>query len=124
MTNLPIEQLSKGQSKAVELQIKPDAKIVHSHFRGQASLKARQVMRTFPSQAERVEQLVVDSFDDLAEMGQKASQGFGPMMSFAGWMRWGDQIDLIPLVPLTPGAFPGNPLISHIRPLGRRGEGV
>jgi hypothetical protein len=102
------------------MQIEPDAKIMHRHFRGQASLKASQVMRALPSQTERVQQLVIDGFNDLSQTGQKAPQGFGPGLPFAALMRRGNQIDLLLLVPLTPGPLPGNPLIGHIRPLGGR----
>ena len=49
MSCLPLDQLSKSQRSAVELQIEPDAKMVQSYLRGQASLKSRQVMRTFPA---------------------------------------------------------------------------
>ena len=80
MSCLPLEQLSKSQRSAVELQIEPDAKIVQSYLRGQASLKSRQVMRTFPGQAERVQQLVIDGFNHLPQTGQPATQGFGPAL--------------------------------------------
>jgi hypothetical protein len=68
MSCLPRKQLSKSQRGAVELQIEPDTKIVQGHFRGQASLKAGHIMRAFASQAEGVQQLVVDGLDDLSDV--------------------------------------------------------
>jgi hypothetical protein len=80
MSCLPIEQLSKSQRSVVELQIQPETKVMQSHFRGQASLKARQVVRAFASQTERIEQLVIDRFNDLPQTGQPPTQGFGPAL--------------------------------------------
>ncbi len=117
MSCLPLEQLSKSQRSAVELQIEPDAKIVQSHFRSQASLKSRQVMRAFASQAEGVQQLVIDGLNDLPQPGQPATQAFGPVLPFAALMRRSDQIDLILLVPTTSRSLLGLAFVSHIRPL-------
>src|SRR5260221_637412 len=100
------------------MQVEPDAKIMQSHFGGQTSLKSSQVMRTFPSQAERVQQLVIHGLNDLSQTGQPATQGFGPALPSAALMWRGDQIDLVPLSPLTPGSLPCKPFIGHIRPLG------
>lgn len=99
------------------MQIEPDAKIVQGHFCSQASLKSGQVMRMFPSQTERVQQLVIDGFNDLPQSGQPAPQGFGPVKPFAALMGWGDQIDLILFAPPTPGPLTSKPFIGHIRPL-------
>src|SRR5260221_1068676 len=101
------------------MQVEPDAKIMQSHFGGQTSLKSSQVMRTFPSQAERVQQLVIHGLNDLSQPGQPATQGFGPALPSAALMWRGDQIDLGPLSPLTPGARPRQPLICHLLTLGR-----
>src|SRR6266478_4102296 len=117
MSCLPLDQLSKSQRSAVELQIEPDAKIVQSHFRSQASLKSRQVMRAFASQAEGVQQLVIDGLNDLPQTGQPATQGFGPALPFAALMRRSDQIDLILLVPTTSRSLLGLAFVCHIRPL-------
>jgi hypothetical protein len=114
MSCLPLEQLSKSQRSAVELQIEPDAKIVQSHFRGQASLKSRQVMRAFASQAEGVQQLVIDGLNDLPHTGQPATQAFGPALPFAALMRRSDQIDLILLVPTTSRSLLGLAFVCHI----------
>lgn len=116
MSCLPLKQLSKSQRSIVQLQIEPDAKIVQSNFRSQASLKARHVMRAFARQAEGIEQLVIDGLDDLSQMGQPTTQSFGPTL-LAPLMRRGDQIYLILLLPLLSGAFPCKPFISKIRSL-------
>src|SRR5690348_2006808 len=120
MSCLPGKQLSKSQRSSAELQIEPDAKIMQSYFRSQASLKARQVMRTFPSQAQRVQQFLIDGFNDLSQTGQPATQGFGPTLSFAGLVWRGDQIHLILLTPPTPRPLSCKSFVSEIRSLGRQ----
>jgi hypothetical protein len=77
---LPLKQVSKSQGLAVQLQIEPDAKVMQPHFSRQTSLKAGQVMRPFSRQAEGVEQLVVDRFDDLPQPSQPATPLFGPLL--------------------------------------------
>src|SRR5437660_582325 len=42
MTHLPLEQLSKGQGVAPQLQVEPDAKVMQGHFGRQTGLKAVQ----------------------------------------------------------------------------------
>src|SRR6266446_327957 len=117
MSCLPLEQLSKSQRSAVELQIEPNAKIVQSHFRGQTSLKACQIMRTFASQAERVQHLIVDGLNNLPQTGQPATQGFGPALPFAALMWRSDQIDLILLMPAPSRSLTSKAFVSHIRSL-------
>src|SRR5260370_15162351 len=116
MSCLPLEQRSKSQRSAVELQIEPDAKMVQSYLRGQASLRSRQVMRTFPGQAERVQQLVIDGLNDLPHTGQPATQGFGPALPFAALMRRSDQIDLLCSCQRRSGRSPAKPLSSTYDP--------
>jgi hypothetical protein len=77
---LPLKQVSKSQGLAVQLQIEPDAKVMQPHFSRQTSLKAGQVMRPFSRQAQGVEQLVVDRFDDLPQPSQPATPLFGPLL--------------------------------------------
>src|SRR5260221_11972872 len=96
------------------MQVEPDAKIMQSHFGGQTSLKSSQVMRTFPSQAERVQQLVIHGLNDLSQPGQPATQGFGPALPSAALMWRGGPIDPGPLPPLSTGALPRKPLIGPI----------
>src|SRR5258708_28074604 len=98
------------------MQVEPDAKIMQSHFGGQTSLKSSQVMRTFPSQAERVQQLVIHGLNDLSQTGQPATQGFGPALPSAGLMWRGGQLDLATPAPLSPCALPPNPLFRPPHP--------
>src|SRR5260221_3907684 len=119
MSCLPLKQLSKSQRSVVELQIEPDAKIVQSYFRSQASLKTGHVMRTFASQAKGIQQLVVHGLDDLPQTGQPTTQSFGPAL-LAPWMRWGDQVHLIPVLPLLPRPISCKPFVSHIRAVSRQ----
>ena len=59
------------------MQIEPDTKIVQTHFRGQTSLKPRQVVRTFTCQAKGIQELVIDRFNNLPDAGQPSTQRFG-----------------------------------------------
>src|SRR5260370_7891118 len=101
MSCLPLKQLSKSQRSVVELQIEPDAKIVQSYFRSQASLKTGHVMRTFASQAKGIQQLVFHGLDDLPQTGQSTTQTFGPPL-LSPWMHSGDHPPLTPLLHLLP----------------------
>ncbi len=56
--NLPIKQISEGQWLAIQLKIEPDAKIMQADFGRQTSLKPRQIVGPFPSQAEGIFRLV------------------------------------------------------------------
>jgi hypothetical protein len=78
--NLPSKQISKGQGLTTQLTIEPDAKVLQADFGGQASLKAQEIMRPFPPQAEGVEQFVVDGFDDLPQTRQPAPPLLGPVL--------------------------------------------
>lgn len=100
------------------MHIEPDAKIVQSHFCRQASLKAGYIMRPFPIQTKRVQQLVVDGLNDLPETCQPTAQGFGPTL-FAPLMRWSNQIHLVVFLPLLSRSRPCKALIGHIRALSR-----
>src|SRR5260221_6620990 len=120
MMDLPVEQISESQRFSPQMHVEPKTKVMQGHFRSQASLKAGQVMRALASQAESVQQLVVDGFNALPQTCQPATQSFRPALPFAALMWRGDQINLVLLVPLTPGPRPGKPLISDIRPLGGR----
>lgn len=93
---------------------------MQSHFGGLAGLKPRQVVGTFPSQTEGIQELVVDGFDDLPQADHPAAQGFGPMDAPARLMRWSHQIDLVLLVP--PKAWPHSckAFVGNIRPVSRQ----
>src|SRR5579884_3696029 len=96
-TNLPINQISEGQRSTLQLAVEPDTEIVQDHFGPQTCLKACDVMGSFPSQAQRIQQLVVDGFNDLSQSRQPATQWFGPVFPLAGLMRWSDDLYLIAL---------------------------
>src|SRR5215210_6091748 len=74
----PSQQIGKGQTGTAEPIVEPDAEIVQRHPRCQTSSQAFQLMRALPPQTEGVEQLVVDTFDDLAYSGHPSPQAFGP----------------------------------------------
>src|SRR5581483_10309758 len=119
MNCLPRKQLSKSQRRATQLQIEPETNVMQGHFRSQASLKPGHLMRAFASQAERVEQFVVDSFNNLPQTGEPAAQGFGPPL-LAPLMRWGNYLRVIALLPLESRLITCKPLLGHVRPVGRR----
>ncbi len=86
------------------MQIEPATKIVQAHFGRQTSLKAGQIMRTFPSQAKGIQEFVVDGLNDLSDAGQPTAQGLGPALPLAGLMRWSD--DRSPLLLLPSASWP------------------
>jgi hypothetical protein len=57
------------------MPIQPNTKVVQADFGGQSSLKSRQLMRTLTCQAKRLEQFVVDRFNDLSQARQPTPQG-------------------------------------------------
>lgn len=105
------------------MQIEPDTKIVQGYFCSQTSLKSGQIVGPFASQTERVQQLVIDRFDDLPQTDQPSAQGFGPVL-LAALMRRSDQIDLVAFLEAPPRSVPCEPFISHIRAVGKRGDEV
>ena len=102
------------------MQIEPDTKIVQTHFGSQTSLKTSQVVRTFTSQTKGIQEFVVDGFDDLSQMGQPATQRFGPTDAFAALMGRRDQIDLSLCLPALSRSLAGLALVSYIRAVSRQ----
>jgi hypothetical protein len=96
------------------MQIEPETKIVQRHFGSQASLKPRQGVGTFPGQAEGIQELVVDRFDDLPQAGQPAPQGFGPTDVSTHLVWWSHQIDPVLLVPPQAWPRPGKAFVGDI----------
>jgi hypothetical protein len=78
--SLSLKQISEGQGLAIQLKIEPDAKIMQADLGRQTSLKARQIVGPFSSQAEGSEQFVVDRFNDLSQASQPMPPGFGPLL--------------------------------------------
>jgi hypothetical protein len=115
MTKLPVEQLGKGQRLAAKLHIEPEAKVMQGDFRRQASLKASEVVRPFASQAEGIEQFVVNGFDHLSQPSQPASPGFGPRL-LAALMRSSNDFRPVALAPLGMWLLSGEAFISEIAP--------
>lgn len=99
------------------MQIEPEAKVVQSHLGSQTSLKTGEVMRTLTSQAKGIQEFVVDRFDDLADVCQPSTQGFGPLEPLTALMRGSHHSDLILLLPLSMRSFSGKPFVSDIRAL-------
>ncbi len=102
------------------MQIEPNTKIVQTHLVCQTSLKSRQLMRALTRQAKGIQELVVDSFDDLPQAGQPAPQGFRPVHSPARLMWWSHQIDLVLLVPAKTWPFARKAFVGDIRPVSRQ----
>ncbi len=102
------------------MQIEPDTKIVQTHFGSQSGLKAGQVVRTLTSQAKGIQEFVVDSFDDLPQMGQPATQGFGPANAFAALMGRRDQLNLPLCLPAVSRSLAGLALVSYIGAVSRQ----
>src|SRR5919112_5286085 len=77
----PSQQVGEGQPGAAELVVEPDTEVVQGHPRRQSSPQTPQFVRPLPPQAESVEQLIVDAFDDLSESGHPPPQAFGAGLS-------------------------------------------
>ncbi len=102
------------------MQIEPDTKVMHSHFRGQTRLKTGQVMKTFARQAKGIQQFVIDRFNDLPDAGQPPSQRFRPVFSLAGLMRWGDDLSLFLRFPPSVWLLAGKAFIRYVAALSRQ----
>src|SRR2546421_8885363 len=99
MTNLPVEQIGKGQRIAPQLQVEPNAKVMQGHLGRQTCLKAVQRMGTLTGQPKGIEQFVIDGLNDLARSCQPASPVFGPA-HFAALMWWTDHLRAISGLPV------------------------
>src|SRR5918994_7859036 len=74
----PSQQVGEGQPGAAETVVEQDTEVVQGYPRRQSSPQTPQFVRPLPPQAESVEQLIVDAFDDLSESGHPPPQAFGP----------------------------------------------
>jgi hypothetical protein len=97
------------------MHVEPDTKIVQTHFGRQTRLKPRQVVRTFTSQAEGIQELIVHRFDNVPDAGQKAPQRFGPALLLTRLMRRGHDLDLLQCFPALPWSCTSLAFISHVR---------
>ena len=75
VTNPASQQKPGG---AALLPVEPDAEIVQGCLGGQSGLKAVQLVRSLPVQAEGIVELVKDRFHDMAYPSQPAAQSLGP----------------------------------------------
>jgi hypothetical protein len=96
------------------MQIEPEAKIVQTHFGSQTGLKSSQIMRTLTSQAEGIQEFVVDGFDDLPKTCQPSAQRFGPPKPLIALMRCSHHIYLMLLVPPSMRSFSSKAFVSNV----------
>src|SRR5574339_1101590 len=115
---LPINQISESQRSPVELTVKPKAKVMQAHLRGQTSLEARQSMRTFACQPKGIEQFVVDRLDQLTQTRQPSSPLFGPLATTRLVRRSDDEGTKL-LAPTRMWFGPSKPFVSEIDTLCR-----
>src|SRR5919202_5189881 len=94
----PVDQLSKGQVRTVELLVEPEAEVVQRNLGGDARLHAGQGVRPLAIEAEGMEELVDDGFDDLACAGQPAPPNLRPGMQ-AGALGRADHRGAVVLMP-------------------------
>src|ERR671911_1628899 len=86
----PSQQVGEGQPGAAETVVEQDTEVVQGYPRRQSSPQTPQFVGPLPPQAESVEQLIVDAFDDLTESGQPPPQAFGPGLSGVALGRMDD----------------------------------
>src|SRR6266487_5495566 len=122
MTNLPLEQLSKGQRIAAKQQVEPDTKVMQGHFGCQPGLKAVQGMRALPSQSEGIEHLVIDGFNDLTQPSQPASPVFGRPAHFAALMWRADHLRTVSSLPVVMQLIASKAFVGNIDALRRSAD--
>src|SRR5436190_10104407 len=75
---LPGDQISKGQWSPAELAVDPDGCVVQGDAGCQPGAQPAERVRSFPREAEGVEQAAVCRLDDLADPGQPPPRGLRP----------------------------------------------
>ncbi len=117
VVQLPLVELKNLH--LAQMQIEPDAEIVQPDFGRQASLKARQVVRTLTGLAKGIQKSVVDGLNDLSKAGQPASQRFEPVDALTALMRRRHQVHLMLVQPPTSRSFSGKAFACYIAALSR-----
>src|SRR5215216_5947566 len=95
----PSQQVGKGQPGATEPIVEPDTEIVQGYPRSQSSSQTLELVGSLSPEAESVEQLIVDAFDDLAESGHPSPQAFGPASFLGVALGWMDHLSAVALQP-------------------------
>src|ERR1051325_1549829 len=106
---------------AAEITVEPEAEIVQRNLGGDACLDAGQGVRSFAIEAEGMEELVEDGFDDLARAGQPAPPDLRPGMR-AGALRRADHRGAVVLMPVLMMGSPLEPLVDDVRTGGGRAD--
>jgi hypothetical protein len=80
------------------MPIQPDAKVMQADLGGQASLEARQNMRSLSCQPKGIEQFLKNRLNQLTQVSQPSAPFFGPS-SLATLMRRCHHLGVIQLAP-------------------------
>src|SRR5215210_2215898 len=87
----PSQQVGEGQPGAAKTVVEPDTEVVQGYPRRQSSPQTYELVGPLPPQAESVEQLIVDAFDDLTEPGHPPPEPLGPGLSGVALGRMDDR---------------------------------
>ena len=97
--------------------IEPATAIMEGDAGGQPGADPSQGMGAFPSQAQGMDQFVMDTLDDLAPAREGAAQGAGPGMDRAAAeraaFRWNEHTRLILDAPARRPAPPSKPVSAR-----------
>jgi len=85
--------------RAAEITVEPEAEVVQRDLGGDARLHASQGVRPLAIEAEGMEELIDDGFDDLARAGQPAPPELGPGTQ-AGALGRADHHRAVALMPV------------------------
>src|SRR5215204_1093471 len=76
---LPAEEVGEGEGGPSEEAVEPAAGVVEGDLGGEACGEAVEGVGAVPVEAEVLDELAVDRFDDLAEAAEPAAEGRGPV---------------------------------------------
>src|SRR4051812_14777341 len=107
--------------RAAELTVEPEAEVVQRNLGGDARLQAGQGVRPLAIEAEGMEELVDDGFDDLARAGQPAPPDLRPRMR-ARALRRANHHGAVVLMPALMMGTPLEPLVDDVRTGGGRAD--
>lgn len=99
--------------------VEPDAEIVQSYPRRQASPQPLKLVGPLSPQTEGVEELVVDRLHDLADAGDPSPQALGPYLTGVAFGRT-DKPRSVPIEPAPMVFFALEALVGDVGPPGRR----